>query len=430
MKTWEPIQKSVDYIEQHIFEKFEIAELAGMVYLSVFYYQRLFKRLVGKPVMEYIKLRKLARSADCILKSKSSLSEISYKFGFENQETYTRAFKEEYGIVPSAYRVKKPAIIHFPVPDLSVTWRMTNLNIPLLEDGVVFEIEWQVLSQPRYFDLSESQNPVMFIADAEMEAPYITGFSYEPEGFIGWRLSIGSYAVCRIEVETEEHIPILCNKVIRFVFDKWARENRVSLSHDVGRIYHRYNPNYLIIELYFKIFTFESKEQTINKGRSQVMFEEKMSIEMITIKQDINVTGINFEKAGMEAIPENFGKMWDNFSDECKNSIPNIKRPIVQYGIGYPENEYLVGREVTAIDDANGRYAHYTLPAGKYLKVSFNAESFDQLVCEKIFAGIELIRYWINKNNLHTGSFHVEVYPSELTKKQYPEMYLLEPVNE
>ena len=64
MHAWEAIQKSVDYIENHLTEDIPIDKLAETASLSPFYFQRLFSRLVKKPVCEYIKLRKLAQAAD------------------------------------------------------------------------------------------------------------------------------------------------------------------------------------------------------------------------------------------------------------------------------------------------------------------------------------------------------------------------------
>jgi AraC family transcriptional regulator len=50
-------------MEEHLTDKIEMDELARIAYLSPFYFQRLFNRLVGKTVMEYIKLRRLANAA-------------------------------------------------------------------------------------------------------------------------------------------------------------------------------------------------------------------------------------------------------------------------------------------------------------------------------------------------------------------------------
>ena len=47
--AWEAIQKSVDYIENHLTEDIPIDKLAETASLSPFYFQRLFSRLVKSP---------------------------------------------------------------------------------------------------------------------------------------------------------------------------------------------------------------------------------------------------------------------------------------------------------------------------------------------------------------------------------------------
>ena len=61
MHAWEAIEQSLTYIEEHLAEEISTEELANSVGLSPFYFQRLFKRLVNKPVQEYVKLRRLAK---------------------------------------------------------------------------------------------------------------------------------------------------------------------------------------------------------------------------------------------------------------------------------------------------------------------------------------------------------------------------------
>ena len=62
MHSWEAIEHTLNYIEKHLSEALSTEYLANLAGLSPFYYQRLFKRLVHKPVQEYIKLRRLAVS--------------------------------------------------------------------------------------------------------------------------------------------------------------------------------------------------------------------------------------------------------------------------------------------------------------------------------------------------------------------------------
>jgi AraC family transcriptional regulator len=64
MQAWEAIQDSVNYIEEHLSENIEIETLAEVAALSPYYFQRLFGRLVKKPVYEYAQLRRLANASE------------------------------------------------------------------------------------------------------------------------------------------------------------------------------------------------------------------------------------------------------------------------------------------------------------------------------------------------------------------------------
>jgi AraC family transcriptional regulator len=66
MHAWEAVQKTLNYIEEHINEEIQVEDLAEIAALSLFYYQRLFTRLVKKPVREYIKLRRLSKARDAL----------------------------------------------------------------------------------------------------------------------------------------------------------------------------------------------------------------------------------------------------------------------------------------------------------------------------------------------------------------------------
>lgn len=98
MHTWETIQNSLDYIEKHLTEEISMVNLADTVGLSPFYFQRLFKRLVRKPVQEYIKLCRLARVLNILRNPGRKLLDISLDYGFSSHSNFIRAFKETYYI--------------------------------------------------------------------------------------------------------------------------------------------------------------------------------------------------------------------------------------------------------------------------------------------------------------------------------------------
>ena len=117
MRAWEAIQKSVDEIEEHIQEHLDITTLADRAGLSPFYFQRLFTELIGRPVQEYIKLRRLAHAAEALTDPQQRVMDIAYRFGFSDPANFTRAFKNAYYITPEAYRHQALHLNHFIKPD-------------------------------------------------------------------------------------------------------------------------------------------------------------------------------------------------------------------------------------------------------------------------------------------------------------------------
>lgn len=67
----------------------------------------LYKRLTaitGMTPSEFIRDLRLRHAEQLILKSQLSVSEISYKVGFNNPRYFSKYFKEKYGVIPSQYK--------------------------------------------------------------------------------------------------------------------------------------------------------------------------------------------------------------------------------------------------------------------------------------------------------------------------------------
>ena len=151
MHAWEAIQKTLDYMEEHIGEEVTIEELADTAALSVFYYQRLFSRLVKKSVREYIKLRRLARATEELSNKSNRILDIALNYGFNSHETFTRAFKETYGMTPEQFRDKPVGLNQFVKPDLMLGYVMIDEGVPLISEGLVLEMSRRFLKEPIYF---------------------------------------------------------------------------------------------------------------------------------------------------------------------------------------------------------------------------------------------------------------------------------------
>ena len=67
----------------------------------------LYKRLTaitGMTPSEFIRDIRLRHAEQLILKSQLSVSEISYKVGFNNPRYFSKYFREKYGVIPSQYK--------------------------------------------------------------------------------------------------------------------------------------------------------------------------------------------------------------------------------------------------------------------------------------------------------------------------------------
>ena len=92
MHAWEQIQQTLDFIEDHLDEAINIESLAKMASLSPFYYQRLFSRLVKKPVAEYMRLRRMAKATEVLLEKDQRILDIALELGFSSHVHFSRTF--------------------------------------------------------------------------------------------------------------------------------------------------------------------------------------------------------------------------------------------------------------------------------------------------------------------------------------------------
>lgn len=101
------IKKSIEYIEHNLDKKIELKELADRVFLSKYHFHRIFHATVGEPVAEYIRKKRLMEAANELLNTNDKIVDIAFKYQFNSQEVFTKAFKKLYGMPPREFRRNK-----------------------------------------------------------------------------------------------------------------------------------------------------------------------------------------------------------------------------------------------------------------------------------------------------------------------------------
>lgn len=98
------IGNSIERIESRLTEAFDVEELAQQAFFSKTHYQRLFRAVVGEPVMAYVKNRRLQLACRAVGAGDAGILDIAVKYGYESHEGFARAFKAYFGVTPTGYR--------------------------------------------------------------------------------------------------------------------------------------------------------------------------------------------------------------------------------------------------------------------------------------------------------------------------------------
>lgn len=105
------VQKLINWVDDHVVENPSLAEISNHVGYSPWYCSKIFHRIVGMTVKEYMAKRRLSLAALALRDTDIPIVDIAIEYGFSSQQALTRAFKYVYGCAPAAYR-KNPV----PIP--------------------------------------------------------------------------------------------------------------------------------------------------------------------------------------------------------------------------------------------------------------------------------------------------------------------------
>lgn len=115
MYEWnEVVQRIIDLIDDNIEDSLTLIEISKRICYSPFYCSRQFHEKTGITIKEYTSRRKLCFAAVDLRDTDERILDISLKYGYMSQESFSRAFKDEFSVTPAVYR-RNPG----PIPLLS-----------------------------------------------------------------------------------------------------------------------------------------------------------------------------------------------------------------------------------------------------------------------------------------------------------------------
>lgn len=147
----EILRKILSYIDEHIYEKISLLELAEVAGYTPFYFSKLFAETMGMPITGYIRIRKLQFALCSLLEGKKVL-DVSLMYAFDSHEGFTRSFTQLYGTTPS--KVRK-YLVSYNVPE----WKVPDeerRKIPMrLDQATLFDNMHQLVFEVLRTSLEE-----------------------------------------------------------------------------------------------------------------------------------------------------------------------------------------------------------------------------------------------------------------------------------
>ena len=222
----ESLNRAIHFIENHLDKKILLKDIAKEAFLSEYHFHRIFKSLTGETVKEFLLRLKIERAAMRLKHSKDGIGQIAFENGFENHETFTRAFKRYFQLSPQEYRetiqevvvkkkteylnqsmnldklqVEEPTVEH--IPDLHLAYiRHTGSY-----DNVASSFQRLMLWAATHFVLKFTPTTLGIVHDnpdltdeekIRFDACIIVNKSIQPKGELGYKkIEGGKFAIFR-----------------------------------------------------------------------------------------------------------------------------------------------------------------------------------------------------------------------------------------
>lgn len=116
------INRVCDYITTNLDGDLSVEKLSNVAHFSMYHFHRVFAAYIGVNVTHYIQMVRLKRASyQLAFNEGMKIIDIAMDAGFENPESFSRAFKKVFNQTPSSFRKK---------PDWNIWHDRYNFNQP------------------------------------------------------------------------------------------------------------------------------------------------------------------------------------------------------------------------------------------------------------------------------------------------------------
>ena len=191
------LNRVVGYVEDHLTEDVDVADLARSLGTTEYHMRRMFSSLAGMPLSEYIRRRRMSVAAADVVGGGDLLG-IAVRYGYGSTEAFGRAFRAVHGVGPGDVRrdggpLRTQPQLRFrltvegntpmdtriaDLPDLRLVGHAAR--VPLIHEGVNPHIQAHIASLPadehlRLKALSSAEPAGLLQVSADVDPDYTEG---------------------------------------------------------------------------------------------------------------------------------------------------------------------------------------------------------------------------------------------------------------
>lgn len=100
------IISAIEYIDDNLDKRLTLDKVSSKIYLSDYYFSKLFKRETGLSFSVYLNARKIQKAMILLKETEKNVNEISDLLGFTRLSYFSQTFKKYTGYAPTKYRTE------------------------------------------------------------------------------------------------------------------------------------------------------------------------------------------------------------------------------------------------------------------------------------------------------------------------------------
>ena len=138
------IERAHQYLLEHLDDAIDLERIAAVAHFSPYHFHRVYVSIVGETVAETLRRTRLHRAAVKLLASATPVLTLGLEAGYTRVQAFNRAFRDMYGVTPTAYRVHGSL-----AAELQVKRSQRSTFQPLSKELIMREVTLQTVESLR-----------------------------------------------------------------------------------------------------------------------------------------------------------------------------------------------------------------------------------------------------------------------------------------